>query len=161
MAYNPNQPRQAGGKFGSSGVTSLMSQPGYVPISPQVMAQAQAQIAAATAKSAAATKLSKTLTPGQKAYLKQLTTAEGIEKKDVGKAKASAKKATAAKTKAAKAAAAAKARNPAALRRGEAAGKRTPARGKITAKAPKVKQVSHTSQETALRTLLATAMVRP
>ena len=135
--------------------------PGYVPISPHVMAHARARIATANGEVGCGDTLSKTLTPGQKAYLKQLTTAEGIEKKDVGKAKASAKKATAAKTKAAKAAAAAKARNPAALRRGEAAGKRTPARGKITAKAPKVKQVSHTSQETALRTLLATAMVRP
>jgi hypothetical protein len=171
MAFNPNQPRQAGGKFGTTGNPPVTAQTGYVPIPPAIMAQAQAQIAAATAKSKATAKL----TPAQRAYLRQVTTARAIMKSDTAKAKAAASKAKTAKAKkaaaakkvatakarTAKLAAAAVARNPAAASKGAAAGRRAPARGKISAKAPAVTQTSHVSQEAAVRALLKRASVRP
>lgn len=147
MAFNPNQPRQTGGKFGSTGAqkpTAPYKSASQVPaqaITPQLMAQAltliRQQQAAAKAQAARVKKES----PADKLYLAQLKAAQGIlfrqqqaQLSATRKATAATQKRTriaaAATKKKAGIAAAAKARNPAAAAKGTAAGHRAPARGK-------------------------------
>lgn len=138
MALNPNQARQAGGKFGygkSGAAKPTYQKASQIPaqsISPQTMAQALVLIRQqqAAARQQAATV--KAETPAQKLYLAQLKAAQGILFKQQQAQTAATRKTTAEQKKTAAAAkrkagiaAAAKARNPAAAAKGAAAGRQS------------------------------------
>jgi len=153
MGLNPNQARQAGGKFGF-GKTAAKPQPTYskasaIPVS-AISPQLQAQARQILAQQAAAVKSQGKLTPAQRQYLRVLNVARGIimrnqsallksERAQIAAAKkqaAAAKRAAAAVAHTKAVAAAAKARNPAAAAKGAAAGRQSRQGSKVTAPKP-------------------------
>lgn len=135
VAFNPNQARQAGGKFGfgkSAPAKAAPAKASQIPaqsIPPQIMAQALTLIRQQQAAARAQAAVTRAESPADKLYLAQLKVAQGILFKEQQAQRTATKNVAAAAKKKAGIAAAAKARNPAAARLGEAAGKRTPARG--------------------------------
>lgn len=122
MGLNPNQPRQAGGKFGSSGTQkpTTYKKAAQIPaaaISPQMMAQARQILA----QRAAAVKSAGKLTPAQRQYLRTLTVARGLIMKNQSTALAAARKQAAAQKKAAGIRKAAAGRHASIIRQGQQA----------------------------------------
>jgi len=155
MGLNPNQARQAGGKFGF-GKTAAKPQPTYskasaIPVS-AISPQLQAQARQILAKQDAAVKSQGKLTPAQRQYLRVLNVARGlIMRNQSARLKAERAQIAAAKKKAAAAkrtaalAAAARARNPAAAAKGAAAGRQGRQGQKVTAPRPGTSKIPASS----------------
>jgi hypothetical protein len=175
MALNPNQARQAGGKFGYGKSAAPVTKASQIPaqaIPPQIMAQALQLIQQQQAASRAQAAVTKAQSPAEKLYLHQLKVAQGILFKEQRAQIAAGKKTAAAakKTAAQKAATARKtaaqhvaaiARGPAAASKGAAAARAAPARGRPAKPLPARAARQPTAQEATLRRLAAQAMVRP